>query len=32
VVIRPAANTGSKDWLSEQQANLKRLQNATGNL
>ena len=25
VVIRPAANTGSKDWLGEQQANLKRL-------
>ena len=25
VVIRPAANTSSKDWLSEQQANLKRL-------
>ena len=31
VVIRPAANTSGKDWLSEQQANLKRLQNATGN-
>lgn len=26
VVIRPAANTGRIDWLSEQQANLKRLQ------
>ena len=26
VVIRPAANTGKLDWLSEQQANLKRLQ------
>jgi len=26
VVIRPAANTGNLDWLSEQQANLKRLQ------
>jgi len=25
VVIRPAANTSSKDWLGEQQANLKRL-------
>jgi zinc transport system substrate-binding protein len=28
VVIRPAANAGSKDWLSEQQANLKRLQDS----
>ena len=28
VVVRPAANTGSKDWLGEQQANLKRLQNS----
>ena len=27
VVIRPAANTSGLDWLSEQQANLKRLQN-----
>jgi zinc transport system substrate-binding protein len=27
VVIRPAANTSSKDWLSEQQANLERLRN-----
>jgi zinc transport system substrate-binding protein len=26
VVIRPAANAGNLDWLSEQQANLKRLQ------
>jgi zinc transport system substrate-binding protein len=25
VVIRPAANTSNKDWLDEQQANLKRL-------
>jgi zinc transport system substrate-binding protein len=28
VVIRPAANASSKDWLSEQQANLKRLQDS----
>jgi zinc transport system substrate-binding protein len=28
VVIRPAANTSNKDWLSEQRANLKRLQDS----
>ena len=28
VVIRPAANASSKDWLSEQKANLKRLQDS----
>ncbi|MGI9289804.1 MAG: metal ABC transporter substrate-binding protein [Gammaproteobacteria bacterium] len=29
VVIRPAANVGNLDWLSEQQSNLKRLHNVT---
>ena len=31
VVIRPAANISNKDWLSEQQANLKRLQDSARN-
>ena len=31
VVIRPAANVGEQDWLSEQKANIQRLQKITSN-
>ena len=31
VVIRPAANVGEQDWLSEQKANIQRMQKITSN-